>query len=519
MVMEATHIGLTENIVADVLFNADLLAIICRNLWDNVKTDGCPLGPNGSRVHPLLSLALTCQAVSSLALDTLWRDIQEYGFQPILRIFPSAASGSLQVLPEEIPDETWVRFRQYASRIRYIAFDPTSCARFSSTIFLRLAEYQNPIFPKLQCLRSDVSFVASPSILLFLPTKTLNEIQLTFSPSTDVTTPSACIRTIKWQVPALQTLYICCPEFDNGQYRATSFTNLASLKGLRALTIKSHLVDYDALVQLSAFNNLEHLCVKTTSNIPSDSRQAQGGFPSLKSLHITAKVSEMPRILRLVRQGTLETLTFVDTSGEAFRTNSEFMMDFYRELLARFPLHNLSLTYYRAAQLDRALWASSRAVFEPLYELHRLRSIQFVGELALDDETIKTRLAPAWPHIELISIPQLSGNIPSCAMLSVLARCCPRLVLLSMPFEFPSDGGALPEDVLSHRLQTLKSVNTTTKKPALIARFLDRIFPFLVRVEGGSGWSEVDSILRHVCQPIRWDQHQRERGQSKEHQK
>ncbi|PBK60814.1 hypothetical protein ARMSODRAFT_965719 [Armillaria solidipes] len=509
---------LAENIATDILFNTDLLAIICQDLWDTVKTDGCPVSPSGNRVHPLVSLALTCKAVSSLALDTLWGDTQTYGFQPVLRIFLSASSGNLQVLPEDIPDQTWVRFRQYANRVRSITFDPTSCARFSSTVFLRLAEYQGPIFPKLQCLRSDVSFVASPSILFFLPTKTLNEIQLTFSRSTDLTTSSACIRAIKWQVPALQTLHVCCPEFDNGRHHATPFTglcsiaNLAGFKNIRSLTIKSHLVDYDTIMQLSAFDKLEDLCVKTTSNVPSDNRQTQDGFPSLKSLHISAKVSEMPRILRLVRQGTLETLTFIDTSNEAFHTNSEFMMDFHRELVARFPLRNLSLTYW-AAQLGKALWASSRAVFEPLYELPRLRSIHFVGELAMDDETIKTCLAPSWPLIESISIPQLSGDTPSYVVLSVLAKCCPRLVSLAMPIGFPDDGVLSAVEVLSHRLQILKSVDTTAKKPVLIARFLDRIFPFLVRVEGGSGWNEVDSILRDVCQPIRWDQHQRERGQ------
>ncbi len=154
-------------------------------------------------------------------------------------------------------------------------------------------------------------------------------------------------------------------------------------------------------------------------------------------------------------------------------------------------------------------------MFEPLYELPKLRSIHSVGELVLvvDDENIKTSLAPSWPHIKSISIPQLSGDTPSYVVLSVLAKYCPMLVSLAMPIGFPDDGVLSAAEVLSNRLQILKSANTTAKKPALIARFLDRIFPFLVRVEGGSVWNEVDAILRDVCQPIRWDQHQRERGQ------
>ncbi len=89
--------NVAENIATDILFNTDLLAIICQDLWDTVKRDGTPVSPSGNRVHPLVSLALTCKAVSSLALDTLWGDTQAYGFQPILRIFPSASSGNLQV--------------------------------------------------------------------------------------------------------------------------------------------------------------------------------------------------------------------------------------------------------------------------------------------------------------------------------------------------------------------------------------------------------------------------------------
>ncbi len=72
--------NLAENIATDILFNTDLLAIICQDLWDTVKRDGTPVSPSGNRVHPLVSLALTCKAVSSLALDTLWGDTQVYGF-------------------------------------------------------------------------------------------------------------------------------------------------------------------------------------------------------------------------------------------------------------------------------------------------------------------------------------------------------------------------------------------------------------------------------------------------------
>ncbi|SJL06887.1 uncharacterized protein ARMOST_10229 [Armillaria ostoyae] len=384
--------------------------------------------------------------------------------------------------------------------LKYVSSLPYSLA---SSAFLRLAEYQSPIFPKLQSLRSDVSFAAS------LPPRKNAERNTIDVP--DLNTSSASIRAIKWQVPTLQTLHICYPEFDNGQYHATPFTslcsiaNLAGFKNFRSLNIKSHLVDYDSIVQLSAFDNLEDLCVKTTSSVPSDNRQTQDGFPSLKSLHISAKVSEMPRILRLVRQGTLETLTFIDTSNEAFHTSSEFMMDFHRELVARFPLRNLSLTYW-AAQLGKALWASSRAVFEPLYELPRLRSIHFVGELAMDDETIKTSLAPSWPHIESISVPQFSGDTPSYVVLSVFAKCCPRLVSLAMPIGFPDDGVlSVVERVFQLTHLTLLSRGTTHCPVVLVGEdnpSPEGIFEFCSIASGGP-WLRlvVSPALLHMQKP------------------
>ncbi len=63
-----------EDLIADdpitaVLYNADLLGFICKDLWDIEQAPGSLV--NGIHIHSLYSLALTCHAVSETALDCL----------------------------------------------------------------------------------------------------------------------------------------------------------------------------------------------------------------------------------------------------------------------------------------------------------------------------------------------------------------------------------------------------------------------------------------------------------------
>ncbi len=74
---------------------------------------------------------------------------------------------------------------------------------------------------------------------------------------------------------------------------------------------------------------------------------------------------------------------------------------------------------------------------------------------------------------------------------------------LTMPVVFPESYVSPHNQILQHGLREFSSPDTSVKRPACAARYLDRIFPFLMRVEGGEGWDLVEQTILEACQPIR----------------
>ncbi len=164
-----------------------------------------------------------------------------------------------------------------------------------------------------------------------------------------IDTASTSVRTVSWKLPKLRSFAISCvPNGNNPRPLETicPFTNFSGLRQLRRLKIESHPADVDFLVQLSSFPDLAHLQIVISQSLPADSRQTRDGFRSLVSLHITAHVSSMPRILRLIHPGSLTSLTYIDAYSQSYNEIGEFMQDFHGEIVLRFPsLLTLSLNY------------------------------------------------------------------------------------------------------------------------------------------------------------------------------
>ncbi|PBK89316.1 hypothetical protein ARMGADRAFT_1033382 [Armillaria gallica] len=510
--------SIADDPITAVLYNADLLGSICKDLWDIEQAPASLV--NGIRIHSLYSLALTCHAVSETALDYLWQEIR--GMEPLLYLFPRTLSpnNGQRMLPDIISDGTWVRFKQYSRRIRSITLDEQLRTIHSSTIFLRLAENYEPLFPNLQKLTVDMNFAADTSILFFLASPLLDDVTIAFPAHAVIDTASASVRTVGWKLPKLRSFTISCVPDGNYPHPVGTicpFTNFSGLRKLHRLKIESHPVDVEFLVQLSSFPDLAQLQIIISQSLPTDVRQTRDGFRSLVSLHITAHVSSMPRILRLIRPGSLTSLTYIDAYSQSYNEIGEFMQDFHAEIVLRFPsLLTLSLkyqTYY--GQLAQEYWESTRAVFEPLYGLCKLQAFTYNGMVSLENDTVELLLAPAWSEIRTIDIPVLQGPCPTYEVLCTLAKCCPHLSELSMPVTFPYDDAPLRDDhiPLSHRLRIFSSPDTSVSHVASVARFMDGTFPFLVSISGGQGWDLVKSMVLGACQLVRRDQEMR-RGSS-----
>ncbi|KAK0447427.1 uncharacterized protein EV420DRAFT_874625 [Desarmillaria tabescens] len=497
-----------------VLYNQDLLSVICDNLW----SAGIQSLPDGATVHPLVSLATVSTSVSETALDRLWRHI--YGFNPLLRVLNVGASGphdgSIWTIPRDVPEPVWNRFKKYAERIRSLTLDASSRAKDHPSIYLRLiAQFPALLFANLKRLEVDQSFAAEPHILFLLSSPDLREVEITLEPNPDDDIVATSVRTA---VAGRDTFIISCPLATHAGYNtvpscidracpATFFT----VKGLRCLKITSHPVTYSFLEELSSSESLEHLQFVFAPHIlPHDDRD---GFSSLKILHVTGPIASMSRVLRLIAPDILESFTFIDnSSNQSYHYACEVMLDFHVGLFERFnlSLRELSLTYPYWS-ISQEHWESSRLVFEPLYGLRLLKTLYYSGNLALDQGTVEKKFATAWKGVENICIPQLAVPLPSDVLLE-LATHCRQLTCLTIPIAFPDNDALLPRQVLRHRLRVFSSPGIPVGRPASVARYLDSLFPFLAVISGGERWDEVERIILHACQPVRCDERGRDRS-------
>ncbi|PBK98615.1 hypothetical protein ARMGADRAFT_1009008 [Armillaria gallica] len=490
-----------------VLYNQDLLSIICDDLWTPPVQK---LHPEGTNIHPLVILASTCSAVSEMALNRLWKHID--GLNPLFDVFSysswvGSADGSVtyRVIPEETTESEWKRFMLHAQRVRSLTLDFSLHPAFHPATYLCIAtQFPNvPVFPNLESITVDESIAAEPRILFLLSSPKLQKVEITLGLDADGPAVSTAV---KAAIAGRETFIISCPIVATMNEpvdlripcRATLFTG----QGLRCLKIPNHRVVDAFLEELSSSQSLEHLQIRFS---PWMRRDRQAGFPSLKSLHITGPIASMNRVLRLIVPGKLESFTLIDnTSGQNYQSTSQVMRVLHRDLLAHFGLSmcELSLTY-PSWSIGRVDWDTSYEVFEPLFGLKSLKKLHYTGEVAFDRDVLERRFATAWPGIETLSIPRVVGPALPYDALPAIALGFPRLTHLTMPVVFPESYVSPHDQILQHGLCEFSSPDTSVKRPACAARYLDRIFPFLMRVEGGEGWDLVEQTILEACQPIR----------------
>ncbi|KAF9017679.1 hypothetical protein BDZ89DRAFT_1140548 [Hymenopellis radicata] len=432
------------NPVESVLNNADLLSVLCNEIvngsgWDSKQK--CS--------QNLLSLAMTTKSVSSVALDALWRKME--GFMPLLRVFPEALTpDGLRVLPDVVTEETWLRFDEYAGRIRVLSLDERLRKKYSPTVYLRLAQRNKILLPNLLSLEVDASFASNPAIMLIHGSPRLSSITITMDPAPEPAVVSAAISALSWNVVALDTLSIGCPTYraplTHNQARPvltplrqilppSSFTPFRSK--LSKLSIEDyHPMDYDHLVALSSLADLWHLSVVMQDGVPETAGPKVIGFLSLTSLNIKASVIMMPRILRLLPRDVLRTLSFVDSSGKSYPERCEAMQEFHLQIASQYSLNHLDLLY-KDSQIPENLHASSRTVFQPLMSLKQLHAFTYDGALALDDTTMNGFLS-SWLHLKELRL--LTKHPVSSRVLPRIAASCSDLVILALPVKFAPAG-------------------------------------------------------------------------------
>ncbi|KAK0502378.1 hypothetical protein EDD18DRAFT_1140561 [Armillaria luteobubalina] len=455
-----------------VLYNQDLLGAICEDL--------CSIG-----IQSLADGTKCAPSVSETALDRLWKHI--YGLNPLLRILDVGSSGQnsegIWTIPRDVPESVWNRFKLYAQRIRSLTLDASLVPRI-----IHPFTFINPLPRSLAFSFYYRAPICEKSKSPWTPTL--------------IPTPRQRLHLSSLAHWKLTPIIILLPGRIDLACPASFFIG----KNLRSLKITSHPITYSFLEELSVSKSLEHLqIVFAPGTLPRDS---QDGFSSLKTLHVTGPVMSMTRILRLVVADILQSFTFIDNSFNlSYYHACEAMHDFHLELVGRFnlSLQELSLTYPYRAIASQEHWESSQAVFAPLYEMRLLKTLHYSGDLAFDQDTVETKLVRAWPSIETICFPQLAASL-SCEILPVLAAECSQLASLTIPIKFPESGALPPRQVFRHGLRIFSSPGIPVENPVRVAGYLDSLFPYLAKIDGGEQWDEVERILLDACQLVRADE-------------
>ncbi len=227
------------------------------------------------------------------------------------------------------------------------------------------------------------------------------------------------------------------------------------------------------------------------------------GFPCLASLKINARVAEMPKIIKIFPNEILRSLEFTDTSDSS-TDRAGPMAEFHALLVTKMAtLQEVKLSYG-----TRKSVTSPRAAFGQLERLAAVRHFSYQGDVALDEDVIR-QLLPSWRNTVSLRISSGRNSVPY-TVLPEIAKDCPDLVTLNLNVSFPHSEMLVPPPIINHRLQRFEAPDTPDpSRPAVVARYLDRLFPFLATV----GWPDVERILIDACQPARRDQRERELSQ------
>lgn len=397
--------------------------------------------------------------------------------------------------------DQWRRFEEYTKRVHSLSINAETRGIHSPTVLVRLARNRRKaIFPALRSLTVDTDFASDPAIFLIYSDSRVSSIELTVDRTPEPAIVSTAISALQ-NVDYLDSLSITYSEATSTPLRTLFSASLLMPLDLHTLSIPHHPVDYDYLVSLSRLPKLRHLTVTVVpvSGLDTDIDASVKGFQDLTTLDITASVHTMPRILRLIPRDALKKLHFRDTSWDSFSQRASVMQELHLQLASQSAIRDLRLTY-SISQLSVDLYTSSRSVFLPLNKLGMVTSFSYTGDLVLDDETTNT-FSSSWRNLKSLLIGTNHGI--SYTVLPALASRYHKLEILEMPVEFPASGTLDETEVLDHTLDTLIVSQPPGKcSPVVVARYLDRLFPYLSDIS----WKEVKDILVCLCQPVRCDQ-------------
>ncbi|KAJ6546195.1 hypothetical protein DFH09DRAFT_1171453 [Mycena vulgaris] len=449
----------------------------------------------------LLAAALTCKGFYPIALEILWRTLDN--LTPLLKLLPSfTALDGVYTLFRTITSADWGQFDKYADYVRRVVHRTNSPSiEIHPSVYVAISVlHPRPILPNLK----SVVFPASESrsspnpcpdnILFAVPT--LLEVELS-SPALSKAFIATFLATLGGTSPNLSSLRICGQSFIVLQ---RTLSSLAQLKMLD-LANMSDTVSAGALLCIAALKHLHSLSIDLSSPSPVmlvsvPERPGDDRFPALKSLHIRFnRPRSVTEFFTFIPTGRLlHTLTINAQSLPAFHPvpQSDIIDAIFREIPSRWAS---SLQYLELSNFP----LFTRNHLHQLLKLDNLRTFRLRNIMVPITATDIPVVASAWPYIRACSLPLTTG-IPI-GSLHHFAKHWPELTELEIKIATVNLPPFTTTPVYSHALRTLDLGDSPCSGENIrpLSRHLDRLFPKLrfLRASGPdkSRWEEVEGWL------------------------
>lgn len=278
----------------------------------------------------------------------------------------------------------------------------------------------------------------------------------------------------------------------------------------------------DVLTALTSVPHLKELSLDVSAFVTLPMTELK--FPCLKELTLRGILQVVIKILAYTTIECLEGITIHTTRDEGpvplFRLESQPPAMFQLGL-SRF--HTI-----RKVHVDwgGGIWVFARGMRNATSFVKPLLRLLHVEELVLtslepfigfSDKDI-VDLATAWgPQLTILRLEykaQPTGSRPSFLCIDHLAKTCPRLTELSLTLKEGSLTYQTPDHVSDHALASLHLQHTDIMHHARVARYIDGLFPRLVRFDSAApvDGQLVATVIFDACRPVRKDQEKRERN-------
>ncbi|EIW54070.1 uncharacterized protein TRAVEDRAFT_74350 [Trametes versicolor FP-101664 SS1] len=353
----------------------------------------------------LAQLATVCRAVSSLALDVLWRYIDDF-HHVLFALRPYDKKNHMFVA--DFTDTDWARFQEYALRVRELHVGKLE--RFPAMVWVLLTRWcpRDPLLPRLERLTGfEINTSSVCCTTLFSASMKSLNLKVYF-PAED----NAVRMTIQAAQPALGSVTHLTiedmPAAAVGKEQAIPFWNLTQLHTLHV--VHKTVLTIPILQSLASFTRLRTLQLHINRMPEIHQPVANTGFLSLRDLTLSGRLGDICAFIAATARPNIESLT-IDASelcvSEQSRDepHTQSGHSTVRSLEPIYAKLTPSLRHFRATLRctcsSKYHFPDSNKLLAPLRTLSSLRNIAFEFEgmkFHLADASI-VALQDAWPDL------------------------------------------------------------------------------------------------------------------------